>query len=102
MRSILKAAEKAAHSTAEQITKNVRNQALASGWSPEVVSNVSIKHVNGSFKVEIHPDYADRAFVHEYGDETTPPTAVLRKHANNKAETTKVYNEMLKRHFGGK
>jgi hypothetical protein len=97
----LKAAvNKAKEDTAVYMTAELRRNALSSGWHPEVVANMSVVHDNGSYKVTVHPDYTDRAFVHEYGNENSSPTAVIRKYSNNNTHG-KAFKTLLTKHYGG-
>jgi hypothetical protein len=93
--------QKAADDTAASMTMELRGNALKAGWHKEVVDNLQVKHSDGSFSVHVHPDFKDRAFVHEYGDEKSKGTAVIRRY--NKPESgDKAFMKALKVHADGK
>lgn len=83
MKKLLEATQKAKQDTARYMTAQLRKQAAQSGWDPEVASTLNIAHEGGKFTAKVHPDHADRAFVHEYGDENVKPTAAIRKFMND-------------------
>ena len=83
MKRLLEATQKAKQDTARVLTSQLRQHALNSGWHPEVVDHIAVTNKGGKFTADIHPDYAARAFTHEYGNETTRPTATIRKFLNN-------------------
>lgn len=88
MKALKEAAIKAAHSTAESATHAFKQHALQHGWDRDVVANTHIAYEDGKFGVKVHPDYQDRAHIHEYGDEQTPPTAAIRKFFNRSENTS--------------
>ena len=92
--------EKASHDTALAMTMELRGEAAKAGWHPEVVSNISVKHDNGRFSVHVHPDYEDRAKVHEYGTEGVKPSAVIRKY-NKPDAGSAAFMRSLKHHAKG-
>jgi hypothetical protein len=81
---VKQALQKSTGDTAISLTNKLRQSALEHGWDKTVVSNMHVLHDNGSFNVHVHPEYKDKAFVHEYGNESTRPTAVIRKFSNQK------------------
>ena len=83
MKKLLEATQKAKQDTARYMTAQLRKQAVHSGWDPEVASTLHVAHEGGKFTAKVHPDYADRAFVHEYGNESVKPTAAIRKFMND-------------------
>ena len=93
--------DKAADDTAKFMTADLRSKALSSGWDPEVVQGMSVEYGDSGHVVRFTPEVQDRAFVHEYGDEKTPPTAVIRKYRNNSPEADKFYMRSLRRHVEG-
>ncbi len=88
---------KAHKDTAVAMTMELRQEALNAGWHPEVVSNMHVSHEANGYKVNIHPDYADRAHVHEYGTEGVRPTAVIRKY-NRPEAGSEAFMRSLKHH----
>lgn len=101
MENIIAAIEQAAHDSAVHLTADLRERALAAGWHPEVATNLHVSYDGESFKAHVHPDYADAAHVHEYGDENKRPTAVLRKFAKETHNSGRVMAHNLSRHVGG-
>jgi len=97
----INAAHKAAHSTAEFMTGELRRSALEHGWHPDVVANMHVNYDGEEFKVHVHPEYRDRAFVHEFGDENNRPTAVIRKYDNDGFNYSQVFHMHLSKHLGG-
>ena len=102
MKHLTNSVIKAAHTAASQMTADIRASALAKGWHPDVVDNMHVKYHEGTFKVDIHPDYKERAFTHEFGNESTRPTAVLRNHEGQTHKAEKAFSTSLKVHLGGK
>ena len=102
MKHILDAAKKAAGDTAHFIQRDIRRSALEHGWDPEVVKNTHVKWENNKFEVHVAPEHADKAFVHEYGSEDAPPTAVLRKYSNQPQAAGNAFLKSMYRHLGGK
>ena len=96
MNSVLKTAySKLSQHTATRLTEELRNHASENGWHPHVVANMHVAYEGGEYKVKVHPDYKDRAFVHEYGDENQKPTATIRKFSE-KANIKGIVGEVIK------
>jgi hypothetical protein len=89
---VKEAIQKSTGDVASSLTTKLRESALEHGWDRDVVANLHVVHNNGSFDVHVHPDYKDRAFVHEYGNESVRPTAVIRKFSNQKGV---IHGELL-------
>ena len=102
MRKVFKAIRQAQADAASSMTERLRSSAIASGWDAEVASNISLDHDGKSFSLNIHPDYKARAFDHEFGTETTPPKAVLRKHLMNTSEFDQIMGKHLHTRWDGK
>lgn len=101
MKKLKAAVNRATEDAAVYMTAELRNNALEHGWHPEVVSSMSVVHNSGSYHVQIHPDYQDRAFVHEFGDENTPPTAAIRKYSSSNGQQ-KAFMTLFNKHYRGK
>jgi hypothetical protein len=82
MKHIIDAIHSAAADTAEYITHDLRQTARKSGWGKDVVNNTHVHYGEKGFVAKVGGEHRDAAFVHEYGDEDHPPTAVLRRYAN--------------------
>jgi len=98
---VKQALKKFSDDAAGNLTDKLRQSALAHGWDKDVVAHLTVEHSNNSFNVHVHPDYQDRAFVHEYGSETQRPTAVIRKFSNRKAEIQAAIAGNLDQHYRG-
>lgn len=101
MKALKEAAIKATKDAAESATHSFRTHALAHSWDADVVAHTHVAYEQGKFAVKTHPDYEDRAHVHEYGDETTPPTAAIRKFFNRSENTHAPFMAALNRHAKG-
>lgn len=97
--TLFKAVDKAAADSAVIMTHQLRQHALQHGWEPDVTSGLYVKHHEGKFSINIHPSVADRAFVHEYGNETKRPTAALRKYINDTSFADKALLNRLSHHY---
>lgn len=102
LRKLRQATQDAIQATSAQMTEQLRQSALKSGWDKDVVANMQVKHDGTKFNVHIHPDYNSRAFVHEYGSESVRPTAVLRKFSNDTKSVQKSFMANIKKSYGGK
>lgn len=80
----------------------MRESALAHGWDKNVVENTHVRFHDNKFNVYVHDKYVGDALTHEYGNETTRPTAALRKYGTNPAGAGKNFIENLGKHMGGK
>lgn len=102
MKHFTDAVHKAAHDAAKHMSTDLQKSALKHGWHSDVVRNMEVKFQDGKFNVDIHPDYKDRAFMHEFGDETTRPTAVLRKYDSQTKDAEKTFTKQMYKHLGKK
>jgi len=94
--SIAKFIQNLSHQTAHELTAELRDRALAHGWDKDVVDNMRVEYAENKMKVTVHPDYAERAFKHEFGTETTAPSAVIRKLGNDRSTSGVVISRALK------
>lgn len=91
--------DKAFHDTANDMTEELRSDALNNGWHKDVVNNMSVKYSDDSgFVVDIHPDYSERAFIHEFGSPGRNPTAVIRKFKNRDTKSEASFFNYLDRY----
>lgn len=79
----------------------IRQLAQAHGWDKSVVNNLHVRYEDNKFNVYVHDKLMDKAFVHEYGNETTRPTAVLRKYGNNPTGAGSAFIKSLGEYMGG-
>lgn len=98
--ALRKAISNASIDAAVFMTHQVRQTAVQHGWDPEVVAGLRVEHSGDKFSVKAHPDVADRAFVHEFGDEATLPTAAVRKYANQIGNTGTFLAKSISYHYG--
>lgn len=101
MKKIARTSQKAANDTARFMTSQLRHHALNDGWDEDVVNNMSVVYENSKFSTKIHPDYQDRAFVHEYGDTQTRPKATIRKYANDPVMAKQAFTMAMNNHWKG-
>jgi hypothetical protein len=99
VKKLLEASQKAKQDTARYMTGQLRKQALHNGWDADVVSTLHVTHADGKFSAQVHPDHADRAFVHEYGNERVRPTAVIRKFMNDPQHVNNAFMVTLNRRW---
>lgn len=97
--SIAKFIHNLKHQTAQELTSELRERALASGWDKDVVDNIRVEYKDQKMGVHVHPDYADRAFKHEFGSVNSQPTAAIRKLNNDREASKRVVSRALR---GGK
>ena len=81
MNNLRKIARLVPHVKAAAMTEDIRNHAVAHGWDPIVASTLQVKYNGENYQVHIPEHHADAAFKHEYGSETSSPTAAIRKYA---------------------
>lgn len=93
--------EKAFQDTAGDMTAELRKDAKNNGWHEDVVNNISVEYSDSlGFRLQIHPDYIDRAFMHEYGKPGEKPTAVIRRFNSGHADSDKAFIRHLEKHSG--
>lgn len=102
MKHSLEAVHNAATDTAAFMTSELRRSANEHGWHPDVVSNMHVQYDNEEFKVHVHPDYQDRAFVHEHGTAGQPPTSVIHKYSHNSENAKQIFHMYLSKYLGMK
>jgi hypothetical protein len=102
LRSILNNIQKASHDTAQFIEGQIRQSALDHGWDKKVVDNTHVRFQDNKFSVYVHDKYVGNALTHEYGNETSRPTAVIRKYDNNPTGAGANFIQNLEKHMGGK
>jgi hypothetical protein len=102
VKQFTEAIHKAAADAAVHMTANLRASALEHGWDSDVVSHIRVNYGEGKFSLDVHPEYKDRAFVHEYGNEQVRPTAVLRKFEHQVSGSSKIFNQRFSKHLGVK
>jgi hypothetical protein len=100
LKELRQALKQAIPDTEATLTEKLRQSASQSGWHPDVVANLHVKHSDEGFKVQVSPEFSERAFIHEHGDESSRPTAVIHKFGNNSKEIQKIYLKHFNEHYG--
>jgi hypothetical protein len=101
VKKITNASQRAAHDTARFMTSQLRNHARNAGWEEDVINNMSVVYEDKKFSTRIHPDYQERAFVHEYGDLNNRPKATIRKYANDPQAAKTAFTMAMGNHWKG-
>ena len=83
MKDIISAIQRGATSSAPHITRDLRRHTREHGWDPQVVSNTSVNYDGERFTASIADGFQGQGFDHEYGTETTPPSAAIRKYGKH-------------------
>lgn len=99
MKQFSNAIAKARQDAARYLTGQARLHALQHGWDSDVVRNIHVINEGSKWTAQVTGEHADRAFVHEYGDQDTRPTAALHKFANDKTTTDQALYEILDHHW---
>lgn len=99
MKQYIAAIHKAAEQTASLMTHEMRQHAINSGWTPEAANSLTVKYSDGNF---VAHSAHEGAFIHEYGNEGTPPTAAVRKYGKTAANSAAplfnhLYDKTLKK-----
>lgn len=68
-------------------TQRLRTFCRINGWPEEVASQMSIRNVDGEYTIYYPPHLAAKVNFLEYGDQDTPPSAVLRNFLTNYIDT---------------
>lgn len=92
-----KSFKRAIFSAARELTHGLRKSALENGWPTEAVRGIGIHHDGEHFKVHTSSAVEDLVWKHEYGDEKSHPTGVIRKYLND----TALLSEVMYRHYVG-
>lgn len=101
MKHFIDAAHNAAHSTAAFMTADLRSHAYHAKWDGNVINNMHVMYDGKSFSTQVHPDHHAGALFHEYGDETTRPTAVIRNFGNDTRQAERAMITHIARSVGG-
>lgn len=99
MKKLANTIHKAKQDTARFMTQQLQQHVLQHGWDADVAAHLQVTHKDGKLTTEVHPDYADRAFVHEFGNESTRPTAAIRKYANTPAVAERAFGMLFQHHW---
>lgn len=84
-----KALQQSASETAKFMTIQLRNEALASGWTPEVANSLKVVYRNNRLSVSIPKKHRKSADNWEYGTPDRQPTAAIRRFENRLEESEK-------------
>lgn len=102
MKHFPKALKRAISDTAAYMTYDVRQSAREHGWTPEEVSALRVRHVDGAFKILLEGEHAEKAHTREFGTETQRPTGVVRKYGNNPGKSAEILHQRINKHLGSK
>ena len=99
MKKYIAAVEHAAAQTARVMGAQLRSKALNDGWHPDAAASLNVEYKDGKF---VATSASDAAFDHEFGTETSSPTASIRNYGKNShahaGETfTHLFNSKLDR-----
>lgn len=95
MKHYAEAVSSATHDLARLMTVQVRQRALAEGWEPEVARDIALTFDGSKFDYHLGESHKDRAFVHEFGDERTPPKATIRRHINGARNNEENFRQLV-------
>jgi hypothetical protein len=101
MDKLISAIDSAAKDSVEAMEKDLRSEASAAGWDLKTVNAITVKYEDSKFHIHIPEEHADSAFTHEYGSETTSPTAVLRRYSHGSENAAKELISNAEKHFKG-
>jgi hypothetical protein len=78
------------HQLVKQMSEQAKNQAINDGWELDIASSIDVRHEGNSLAFSVSDEYAEKAFIHEFGDQNNSPKATLRKfgNQNKSAEAT--------------
>jgi hypothetical protein len=102
MEKLSKALERATSDAALYMTADLRKKATERGWDSDVVNSLRVVHRNDSFSVKFPDSVADKAWVAEYGDPDTTPTAVIRNYDRSAPKLEKFIMDRVATHLGDK
>ena len=102
MKHVLEAFPQAAAQTARSMTYTLRQSALDHGWDSKVASKLFVVHDGEKFRVHVPARYKSKVHDLEYGTQSTPPSAVIRKFNNRPEHMEKVFLEHLSKLTKGK
>lgn len=101
MQHIIDALHRAAEDATHAATKELRSSAANDGWSKDATKAVKVSYSEGEFVAKLTGKHRDAAFVHEFGDQDTPPKATIRKASRNTPAAEKALLSSLETHLKG-
>lgn len=101
MEKYLKAHKRAVTDVALFMTADIRSHARKDGWDKKVANQLRVTHKDGTFSVTAPASVGDQAWVHEYGDPDSTPTATIRRYDNSGGSLGSFYGERMLHHLGG-
>ena len=69
------------------LTSRLRTFCRINGWPEDVWTQMSIRQENGQYTIYYPPQLSSKVSYLEYGDQDTPPSAVLRNFLTNYIES---------------
>lgn len=85
-KELRKAYEEASKELAREMSRQLKSNALADGWTPEVASGLKVSYEEGVFETSHNPEHSTMVFDLEYGSEASSPKGTIRKMSANKKE----------------
>lgn len=82
---------------ARELTHVLRKTASENGWTDTALRGIRIHHDGKEFKLHTSESAKHEVWSHEYGTETSRPTATIRRFLNDENRMS----EILYRHYVG-
>lgn len=101
MQHIIDAIHRAAGEATSAATHELRTSAARDGWSKDAAKAVKVDYADGQFVAKLTGKHRDTAFVHEFGDQNTPPKATIRKASRNTPVAESALLSSLETHLKG-
>lgn len=101
MKHLIAALHAAAEATSKDITSDLHEHLRSSGWSETAIKSTKMTYENGEFTAKFSGKGKDAAFVHEFGDQNTPPTAAIRKYGKSTPKVTEAFLGHAAKSFKG-
>ena len=92
---------RAGNRSSRRMTSSLRRSAYESGWPSEVTRSLTVVHDGGSYSVSYPDHMANAVDQFEYGTQSRPPTAVLRKHMSRINEHDDAFHADLGKYLDG-
>ena len=101
MENFLKAHQKVAAELAVFMTADIRSRARNDGWDDKVVERLRVVKKDDTYSVTAPSSVGDAAWVSEYGDPDSVPTATIRRYDTSGGKIGEFYNMRMSRHLNG-
>ena len=101
MEKFLKAHQQVATELALFMTADIRSRARTDGWDDKVVERLRVVKKNDKYSVTAPSSVGDAAWVSEYGDPDSVPTATVRRYDTSGGKIGQFYNSRMSKHLYG-